>query len=81
MVLEVKRHMLEFQGRISYSQESCVSFPLSHPNPFIIVLYGVKKNAFICSLVGLFFAVIVQLLLHSKCSAAVTTMPFKLDQP
>ena len=69
MLFEVKRHMLAFQGHINCSQESCVSFTHSHPNSFIIFLYGVKKCAFICCLVGLLFAVIVQLLLHGKCSA------------
>ena len=72
MVFEVKRYMFSFQGHISGSQESCVSFTHSHPNPFIIFLYGIKKNAFICCLVVLFFAVVVQLLLHGKCSAAGT---------
>ena len=70
MVFEVKCYMFSFQGHISCSQESCVSFTHSHPNPFIIFLYGVKKNVFIWCLVGLFFTVIVQLLFHGKCSAA-----------
>ena len=48
MLFDVKRHMFAFQGHISSSQESCVSFTHSHPNPFIIFLYGVKKSAFIC---------------------------------
>ena len=72
VVFEVKCYMFSFQGHISCSQESCVSFTHSHPNPIIIFLYGVKKSAFICCLVGLFFVVIVQFLLHGKCSAAVT---------
>ena len=72
VVFEVKHYMFSFQGHISCSQESCVSLTHAHPNPFIIFLYGVKKSAFICCLVGLFFVVIVQLLLHGKCSAAAT---------
>ena len=63
VVFEVKCYMFSFQGHISRSQESCVSFTHSHPNPFINFLYGVKKNM-------LLFAAVVQLLLHGKCSAA-----------